>query len=1292
MGTDAFKPVTVYDIPDVVAGQAVTGQLSPLRPRESLERVWRTAFSPGTLSPHERRELSTLLADRTAGGNAAVDTLFSLASNPLVWMAVFTGPAGFRALQSGKSIFAVADKNSWHTQALSWFKRTFMSVFEATRGSAIPQIALQAKSRYEGIVASLAEINRPTRTRLLEVVRQRAGPEWGPKIRSLDLWQHQHLKGTPAWEALSHLYDTMFVTVGRLDQGLTRNVRRSAGHRRGFYDTTTGEIRWVDEITSRGATLGGRSLGTQTRASDYLVQLLDEDEVRAYFAMGKRKRGEFQRRFVPVEELTDTPYFKEEALVEWSTPLVENLEAVAAARAEYGGLLDEVIATEAEVRRRVYVEVLGDTDHYASTSVDLIPGVKGRGQLKIDDDKLIMLLSAVGRYRKGLDVKDYEREAIEGLKLLEELVSPPRFAQLVSLADDTIKGGVQLTKPKLKRIVEEARKVVSIHDVDWVDDLWLPRSSRRHQKVLGRRHGSQDPMAPMDPNVDLHELNPELPQGRSGWLSNHAAPRTSKEWNFDHTDLMAVKARFGLSKEGEAFARRNLNAATDVWNKSKGTQALRSHTGDVFWANDEYTRSLSRAALETTPVDDSVVAADAAYFHLTDSQARTLGEISYFGGEFGFPLSQPLQEMFDAHPLRRRRFSLGMALDREIRLAGGTDRAAKQSYLRNVVRPAITEGKSFEQNVALATAEWHRQLADRMANGWFGQNLSKYGGKYGKHFVDQLKNIAESDRILVHRDPSGKIAQWFYLTHLGGNMASVILNLTQSFVTVAPHVHLRDLFGAYGDAVKEISKYVALRNPAAKGAFIPAGDKLKIMQEAFPFMGATTEGRNILRIGPDFYQVIDDRLVTKTGRFDKTFQLLMAMFEKSEWVNRSIAAHALKRSYLRTGRYADEATLLKDPSFLSDAERFVFQTQFGASALNSPGLFLSSPIMSNTAIRQFMSFPLRSFTHTFLTGPTMAGSDSYWKAAFNQWARGLGTSAILYETGKGLLGADFSRGLFAQSVTEVAGGRNFLETTTEGPIVSMIPPVVDVPTTLLRGALTGDDKAVLDGVARLIPGGVALRRMIDVGPQWPRIQALGELPGKMQQTYADWTGMQPGGLVPVHRGSDGALVEHRHWSELMGRAVGLDLGAWREHGALDNYLMKQRDEMVALKHEYLRRLRANDIRGAHRAQAEWGRRFKDPNGNPLPLKVTKAQMQSFLRNQMVGRTERILDRLDPNARPEFAGLVSETGYARNLTRDGLTAAPTARGRDPYRMGGPDLDAMLAEMLGRQEAVGGGATP
>lgn len=119
MGTDAFKPVTVYDIPDVVAGQAATGQLSPLRPRESLDRVWRTAFSPGTLSPHERRELSTLLADKTAGGVAAVDTLFSLASNPLVWMAVFTGPAGFRALQSGKSIFSVSNKNSWHTQSLS---------------------------------------------------------------------------------------------------------------------------------------------------------------------------------------------------------------------------------------------------------------------------------------------------------------------------------------------------------------------------------------------------------------------------------------------------------------------------------------------------------------------------------------------------------------------------------------------------------------------------------------------------------------------------------------------------------------------------------------------------------------------------------------------------------------------------------------------------------------------------------------------------------------------------------------------------------------------------------------------------------------------------------------------------------------------------------------------------------------------------------------------------------------------------------------------------------------------
>ena len=178
-------------------------------------------------------------------------------------------------------------------------------------------------------------------------------------------------------------------------------------------------------------------------------------------------------------------------------------------------------------------------------------------------------------------------------------------------------------------------------------------------------------------------------------------------------------------------------------------------------------------------------------------------------------------------------------------------------------------------------------------------------------------------------------------------------------------------------------------------------------------------------------------------------------------------------------------------------------------------------------------------------------------------------------------------------------------------------------------------------------------------------------------------------MIPVYN-AQGALIDYKHWSALMARGLGFDMGAWGEQGKLDHYLMQQREEILKYRHEYLRRLRANDVAGAMGVAREFGTRFKDPNGKPIPLTVTKDQVTRYLRQQITSRSERILDRMPPGTRGLYAGLVDQGGYAANLPRGTIVEQRTSRARDPYRPGAEAISQQVEELLSRQSRTGKGA--
>jgi hypothetical protein len=469
---------------------------------------------------------------------------------------------------------------------------------------------------------------------------------------------------------------------------------------------------------------------------------------------------------------------------------------------------------------------------------------------------------------------------------------------------------------------------------------------------------------------------------------------------------------------------------------------------------------------------------------------------------------------------------------------------------------------------------------------------------------------------------------------------------------------------AYGTAAGEMLTYAKKR--AALGArFIGPDEKLKLVRDSF-------KHAEHIGIGPDIFQAMDSHLSAMgTGKWDRAQELMLKGFEKTEWFNRSVASHILEGAYKSAGRAAT------DKHFATDLQRFVLQTQFGQNDLNTPIMFQRG-ILNNRLMRQFFTFPVRSLTGAAWVFPRLQEDGNAWLGAANVFFKGMGMSAIAYEMGKGLLGADLSRGLFAGSLTGLLGGDRALDKDT--PSAVPLPPVAQIPMDFIKGVAGDDTRLMLSAVARLVPGGVAINRAMGALPEMPRMGVKG-LPGSIQQQYVGWNEVGPDGMVPVYRG-DGSLIEYKSPASIVAKAIGADLGQWKEQGELDGWLVKQKPQIDALRHEYMRAQGANEWARAAKIKAEFERRFK------VPLTVSQAQAMAYARSRVTSRTERVLNSLPGEVRGQYGAAVAGAGGVPMMDPSTLALGGSASSRDALRPGGEEA---LREMARRVQQVGPAAT-
>lgn len=588
-----------------------------------------------------------------------------------------------------------------------------------------------------------------------------------------------------------------------------------------------------------------------------------------------------------------------------------------------------------------------------------------------------------------------------------------------------------------------------------------------------------------------------------------------------------------------------------------------------------------------------------------------------------------------------------------------SDARGEKAYqlMRDHVIPGVLGKRRSNRDMTSAVVAQTQALAEKFANSGFARMLSKDSPTISGVF-DELRYYAERNPSELVDPFLNRTAGYLYGTHLGLNLGTVMLNLQQPFLHLSGIVGGGAVTRAYGDAAKEMASYLAARAKIPR--LIDSVERNDLMRKHFKYadeMGLTGDALNDLDVFLDSHRL-------STGKMDFNFITVegpMKLFEKSEWMNRLVTAHAVKHNYIQRGlgqvddlgvlRFADDLT---EQGFRADIKQSISNFQFGADVLGTPFLMfpgasqvLGTPeFFSNPLMRQFQSFGLRALTSLAFTGAEVAGGlrtirgtniDVPYQIA--DTLRMVGMSALLYEGFKGAIGADISRAGAVESLQAFFDPQRAMA----GDSPFVVPPVLSISTDAIRGLLGGDTELVGNAMARVVPGGVALQRALQVAPD-AKANFITSLAAPSQKFYAEYGNMNADGLVPIRK-SDNTLVDFKSPTELVLRGLGINLSLPQYSRDVDGYMVRQRSRMNDYRRKWADAvIYENDLQKAQKIEAEFQKQY----GFRLP--ITKDQMKAYIKGMETPRSLRMMDRVAPELRTYF-----QQEMARNPERLGTEA-------------------------------------
>ena len=1337
-----FQPVSFYDKPGILVQQLLDDETT-------ARGIWNTVAKDALLSPAERDSFSQRLKSHVGAKDPFSETAIDLITNPFVWLAALVTPVGGSAIKTGGGLFAGSKMGvALREKTPLLMGMGLLGGNPTLRGSPAAYVLSQISQSKDDFLKSLAYAGVEEKNLIARLEKK-----WNRKVRSIDPRVHQGKEfeqeiqdiNAAIWAELnssgtriSNAEYQMMRKAGELDHKrlvvsnpeLERDISIFRGYRENgdeIWDSVKNPKELVPDARNRHL-LEEKSFAddlendaikqsrTDRRADKKIEDLdVEKDEIanNLVYELVQTKKGP-ELRHLKVKD----PVRAERRMVPGQT-FKTNVQATGQRRIETRVGVEKESGKWANQRNvdrivdeydlRPYIDAmrtqLDESFIRLFGKDELVENASGvlrdlrLGTANIDD---IVDTNKVKRLWRS-STTDVVKE-----KFYNPLTGQPEEASTgLKMISEFFPGGKEF-----KTLEQFDEGIRTVFDVHLKNGEYFPAGIRELVDQTGK-------------NVITKGKPKEVQQAIAAGLTIPKA-KTGVHQTWHPTDLATMERLSRGNDRAESFVthmREQLDGELRelLPGQSLGVRRLNPHRSMMIYMDRASTTHALHIAGASTDAAGKVIYNPTLWQNIDDLQVQWGDDIKTRDGggrmlEAGYGTSTRFMKhepWIEGGPAKRMArgsggipdpeggYSLADVLNQTYNGARETDTFTR-SALKDILIPRITGRKTLVEMTDRTLTEFTRTMARGVVESPLGALLNKQGGRWGKNLYEDLR--AWSDLSRTGEAPgqvAGQTARYLYTTHLGINPASVLLNITQPWLHGATWLGPAAVAKGYVNAFKELGSYMTDR--VSKGLNITPEEKVALIEKHFTH---AKPGQDMLGIKPDLYETLES--ITFGGQQTRgpleqaIFDWPMKAFEKGEWLNRLVMAHATDHAYRAAGRYADSGALLRER--LRATQSMVEETQFGGNVMNTPLIFLGHtgegfPTLgswtASPLARQFLTFPTRTITGFAHTSREFgAGARQFrWGQEIPQipgmpimadFVRGLGISSALYYVGKNFLGGDISRGLLANASTDLFGGEDFMYSEGEWDWVP-VPPAYDIGLQGFRSMFTGDAETLKMTLARLMPGGVEISRALGVQREGLGLpDPFKGLVSSMQRTYADYTHMTPDGLVPFYKG-DGTFVDYRKPSDLIMQGLGMDLSKSKIKGQLDGYLVKQREEILRYRNEFLNAMLANDIPGAMKFKSEFEKRFK------IPLTITKSNLRQRLRNRNVPRAERILDRIPPEARQEYTGYLAARGKEMGIDPSAFdfdTPTSTSRSAEFDRPQTFDLDPetvkALQQMMKQQE--------
>ncbi len=1276
-----FEPIRVYDSPWVVVSNLIDGEFTR---RGSLNAL----MDPSRLSPSERTTLEARLK-AAAGGNPLSDALIGLATNPFVWlgMAFMPGAKGALLHGTGGSPGRVWTGHMRGTPVANWFGHAT----EALHGTPAAVSALEELDIANGLRKSWEDRISPHVERLTKHLGLKEGSSLVHLARSKDP-RHRLVYESLRASLAGDDRDVKF--TGRLLMPEYR-IRRGPGEAEVITDKDMLRVLELDRRRRASRNLPTDGLQVRPTADGgWAVNTVDEPRYPGKAVPDQK----WQPLPVEVGEKFNWVEFNEFR----PRKLNEDLEPLL--RSEGAWELREAIRTAMHERFLHQVakdsEIKGLLGGRAITSDDIDPekvkrlwGTRFGGLSPHTDPEEMDLASALfsSDMREALQARKewiFERQAnkkgSKQWRLSDEKSADALFSykEWENLLTDSVVAKLQGFDSYMPRNVlghytlkNGNMTALSGHEMRKYTPQTGPRiSGRTHERV------DADPawgLQSMDRFEDTFGPLGMLAQGEYGW------------YNFRRKAEEGARAFLEggrVTKEGSWQPQRAADAPVPMLEN------------DLIMQLDRYQRSTAEDVLKSTPIPEGsgihaeqtrLIQQGLKHGYPYVAHHRIEGPITDAPEEAMIPLVGEFRNMkapeggWTYGHVHAQSMAMMEAVPKHLQ----PSIKYRQGVYQDVVLPYIFGTYDPGRNTRMWIAHHSQHMAETLANGPMGKLFEKLGGGGMMQRLREFSTQNPEHVAATMARANSRTAGYLYGTTLGWNMSSVMLQFLQPYVGLAGQVGLLETMRAQVKASREVGNYVKgyWGKRSQLGRAPNAAEIRDLKTEHFEFPEETGLFGHVLE---DLEQYATSHYSHKSSRAKRWFEEYpLEAFGKAEWINRLTTFHAMKDLYVKRGliRAGTDGRVDKASrgfaALRSDAHEMMVNTQFPGGPLNTPEVLRRVPLLA----RQFMTFGFRSLTAPFRMGPRINEGIRYFKTGHqvpgghHAWAiadplRLMGVSAALWEVGSAL-GVDPTYGLFGSTTTSLFQGAEDPLTKGVRTLPIQLPPAasaLNVPLGMLQWFGGGDASLLRENIGRLIPGGIALQRLLGVAPNMPAV-----LGGGLQKSYADYQHPNSAGHVPVYKW-DGSLLRFEKPTSLILSGLGVDLNAHKKGQEIDEYLVKNREEIVQYQQRALMALAGNDIPKAQGVAAEFQKRFQ------IPLTLSRQQVNAYMKQRTVGRTERILDILPATVRPQYQQLLKQRADNYGITEEALTGAGTASARTAAygRMPGPELNQATVQEINR----------